>query len=202
LRKLKKYEEFIEKHSPIVKPSGIFFFSSVGLPRPEVVRHRVRFSERFTPAGEILVLMPQTKTKPFHRSKLYKKLVKALRGVLREEEANIQVCFYEAPFGLVPIELDEVYPLSQHETVLPPDSETVEYVAAQAVYHISRGNYKAVVFLNNPSVWGEKILEACRKVCQEKGMIFKHFEVEMDWPNLVADFLKGFGKDRKGGCLS
>jgi 7-cyano-7-deazaguanine tRNA-ribosyltransferase len=202
LRKLKKYEEFIEKQSPTVKPSGIFFFSSVGLPRPEVVRHRVRLSERFTPAGEILVLMPQTKTKPFHRSKLYKKLVKALLGMLREEEtANIQVCFYEAPFGLVPIELDEVYPLSQHETVLPPDSEMVEYVAAQVVNHISRGSYKAIVFLNNPEVWGEKVLEACRKVCQEKGIIFKHFNVEMDWPNLVADFLKDLGK-AEGGSVS
>ena len=53
LKKLKKYEDFIEKHSPTVKPSGVFFFSHVGLSRPEVVRHRVRLSERFTPPAGV-----------------------------------------------------------------------------------------------------------------------------------------------------
>jgi 7-cyano-7-deazaguanine tRNA-ribosyltransferase len=197
LKKLKKYEDFIEKHSPIAKPSGVFFFSHVGLSRPEVVRHRVRLSERFTPpAGvEILVLMPQTKTKPFHRSGPYKKLVKTLRNILSVEElAKVHVCFYEAPFGIVPIELDEVYPLSQHETALPPDMETAEYVAVQAANYISRTNYKAVVFLNNHETWGGKVLEACRKVCQEKGIAFKSFDIEQDWIKLLADFLKGSEK--------
>jgi 7-cyano-7-deazaguanine tRNA-ribosyltransferase len=194
LRKLRKYEKFIERYSPLVKPSGIFFFSSVGLPRPEVVRHKIRISERFTPTGRILILMPQTKTKPFHRSKLYKKLAKALRNIKEREMTKIQVCFYEAPFGVVPIELDEVYPLSQHETVLPPDLDTVEYVADQTANHISQGNYKAVVFLNNSEVWGEKVLEACRKVCHERKIVFKCFDIKMDWPNLIADFLKNLGK--------
>jgi 7-cyano-7-deazaguanine tRNA-ribosyltransferase len=194
LRKLRKYEKFIERYSPLVKPSGIFFFSSVGLPRPEVVRHKIRISERFTPTGGILILMPQTKTKPFHRSKLYKKLAKALRNIKEREMTKIQVCFYEAPFGVVPIELDEVYPLSQHETVLPPDLDTVEYVADQTANHIGQGNYKAVVFLNNSEVWGEKVLEACRKVCHERKIVFKCFDIEMDWPNLIADFLKNLGE--------
>ncbi|MEM0057291.1 MAG: tRNA guanosine(15) transglycosylase TgtA [Candidatus Bathyarchaeia archaeon] len=202
LKRLKIYEEFIEKHSPTVKPSGLFFFSSLGLSRPEVVRHRVRLSERFTHyEREALILMPQTKTKPFHRSKLYKKLGKALRNTLRmEDTAKIQVCFYEAPFGLVPIELDEVYPLSQHETALPPDLETIEYVAAQVVNHISQQNYKIVAFLNNHEVWGEKVLKACRDACQNKGVIFTSFDIEMEeWPGLVADFLKqNLEKQRRG----
>ncbi|MEM1589273.1 MAG: tRNA guanosine(15) transglycosylase TgtA [Candidatus Bathyarchaeia archaeon] len=203
LKKLKNYEDFIEKHSPIVKPSGIFFFSSVDLSRPEVARHRVRLSERFTaPAGEILVLMPQTRNKPFHRSGLYKKLAKILRRLEMEESANIHVCFYEAPFGVVPIELDEVYPLSQHETALPPDSETIGYVAAHAANYISQRNYKTVVFLNDHEIWGEKVLEACRKVCQEKGIVFRHFDVEDDWQKFVADLLTQVvkGLERKGSC--
>ncbi|MEM3628270.1 MAG: tRNA guanosine(15) transglycosylase TgtA [Candidatus Bathyarchaeia archaeon] len=194
LKKLKKYENFIEKHSPTVKPSGIFFFSSVGLSRPEVVRHRARLSERFTASerAEVLVLMPQTRTKPFHRSGLYKKLAKVLRSVLGEEGlAKVYVCFYEAPFGVVPVELDEVYPLSQHETALPLDVETVEYVAVQAANYLSGINYKAVVFINDSEVWGEKVLEACRKVCLEKGTVFKHFDVSENWVEPIANFLKG-----------
>ncbi|MEM2420007.1 MAG: tRNA guanosine(15) transglycosylase TgtA [Candidatus Bathyarchaeia archaeon] len=193
LKKLKKYEDFIEKHSPVSKPSGLFFFSRVGLHRPEVVRHRLRLSERFTPSleAEILILVPQTKAKPYHRSGLYKKLVKTLRKILNAEElAKIHVCFYEAPFGIVPVELDEVYPLSQHETTLPPDMETVEYVAAQAAAYINRTTYKTVVLLNDREAWGEKVLEACKNACMKKGAVFKSFDVEGDWNTLLADFLK------------
>ena len=39
--------------------------------------------------------------------------------------------FTAAPFGVVPLEFDEVYPLSQHEVALPLDAGTVEYVAAK-----------------------------------------------------------------------
>jgi 7-cyano-7-deazaguanine tRNA-ribosyltransferase len=205
LKKLRKYEEFIEKHSPTVKPSGIFFFTSVGLSRPEVVRHRIRLSERFASPekAEILILMPQTRTKPFHKSAAYKRLVKTLRKALREGElSKIHACFYEAPFGVVPLELDEVYPLSQHETAMPPDAETVEYVAVQVAKYISQRNYRTVVLFNDFENWGEKVQEACKKTCLEKGLVFKHFNVEEDWIEALFNFLKEKcmeGRMAKGG---
>jgi len=193
LKKLRKYEEFIEKHSPIVKPSGIFFFSSVGLSRPEVIRHRIKLSERFVSLekAEILILMPQTRTKPFHKSAAYKRLAKTLRKALEEEKlSKIHVCFYEAPFGVVPLELDEVYPLSQHEVVTPLDVETVEFVAVQVANYISQRNYKTVVLFNDFENWGEKVLEACKKTCLKKKVVFKHFNVEEDWVEALSNFLK------------
>jgi len=60
LKKLRKYEDFIEVHSPAVKKSGLFFFDSVGLLKPEVVRHRKKIMERYSPPNEtnILLLVP------------------------------------------------------------------------------------------------------------------------------------------------
>ncbi|MEM2103916.1 MAG: tRNA guanosine(15) transglycosylase TgtA [Candidatus Bathyarchaeia archaeon] len=192
LKKLKKYEDLFEKHSPTVKPSGLFFLSGTGLSRPEVVRHRVRLSERFSvmEKAEILVLMPQARVKPFHKSKEYKKLAKTLRNALGEKRlANIHVCFYEAPFGVIPIELDEVYPLSQHETALPPDMETVEYVAVQTADYVRRGSYRAVLLFHDQDNWNDKILEACSKVCMEKALIFKQFSLKEDWAKALSNFL-------------
>ncbi|MBX5321910.1 MAG: tRNA guanosine(15) transglycosylase TgtA [Candidatus Bathyarchaeota archaeon] len=192
LKKLKRYEDFIEKHSPIVKRSGLFFFGSVGLSRPEVVRHRIRLYERFTISqnAKILVLMPQTIGKPFHKSKEYKKLSKILHSVLRGKQNGVQVCFYEAPFGVVPVELDEVYPLSQHESALPPDEETVEYVAVQVANYISCGRYKTVLLFHNSENWNTKVLEACRRVCSEKRVVFKFFDVKEEWAEAFSRFLK------------
>ena len=179
LKKLSKYEEYIEKHNPATKSSGLFFFNSVSLMRPEVVHHRKMLAERYTKPeqAETLLLMPQTETKPFHKSKEYKQVARTLRK--RENEENrMHTCFYAAPFGVIPIELDEVYPLSQHETVLPLDEETIEYVANQITDYIDRANYKTVILVNDSDNWKKTVANACRRACRRRKINFKALDIE------------------------
>ncbi|NIV45154.1 MAG: hypothetical protein GWN33_15730, partial [Gammaproteobacteria bacterium] len=58
--------------------------------------------------------------------------------------SRIHICTYAAPFGVVPAEIDEVYPLSQHEATVPFDAETVDYVAEQVENYIVKTNYDRV----------------------------------------------------------
>ena len=188
VKNLKKYEDYVEKHDPATKSSGLFFFSSVGLARPEIVRHRKRLIERYTPPGEakILLLLPQTRRKPFHKSKLFTDLMGQLRAL--ENPSRLHACFYSAPFGVVPTELDEVYPLSQHETVLTPDKETSEYVATQLADYISRTGYETVVLFDDAENWGKSVLNACRKACAKKKIKFKRIDArKKQGKNLIAD---------------
>jgi 7-cyano-7-deazaguanine tRNA-ribosyltransferase len=172
LKKLKKYEDFIERYSPTVKPSGFFYFNSVGLTRPEIVRHRKRLEARYSPPknAKTLLLAPQTRMKPFHKSQEFKQIEKKLN----EHLENVHVCFYAAPFGVIPIELDEVYPLSQHETATPPDKETINYVANQIANYIHRTNYKKVILINDPENWNKTILNTCKKTCRQKHIAFQN----------------------------
>ncbi|MEM2118298.1 MAG: tRNA guanosine(15) transglycosylase TgtA [Candidatus Bathyarchaeia archaeon] len=171
LKQLKKYEEFIEKHSPTTKPSGLFYYTSVGLMRPEIVRHRKRLTERYTPPknAKALLLMPQTRTKPFHKSPEFKQIQKKFG----EDLKDAHICFYAAPFGVIPIELDEVYPLSQHETAMPLDKETIEYVANQIANYIQYTNYKTITLINDPQNWKKTILNTTKKVCKQKHITLK-----------------------------
>jgi len=180
LKKLKKHEDFIEKHSPTTKKSGLFFFNSIGLIRPEVVRHRKRLTERYTPPTEAktLLLTPQTQTKPFHKSREFREVARLLRSRFKDHLNEVHVCFYAAPFGVVPLELDEVYPLSQHETALPPDRETIEYVANQTADYISHTSYENVVLLHDTESWNKTVLNTCRKACSRKNIKFKYFDVK------------------------
>jgi 7-cyano-7-deazaguanine tRNA-ribosyltransferase len=180
LKTLKKHEDFIEKHSPATKNSGLFFFDSVGLGRPEVVRHRRLMKERYSPPSgtKILLLSPQTRMKPFHRAQEFIEFEKLLQQLPKTFLSKVHVCFYAAPFGVTPIELDEVYPLSQHETVLPLDEETVEYVANQVADYISRSDYEAVVLLYDPENWNENVLRRCKEACSKKKSKFKYFNVK------------------------
>lgn len=165
-RKLAGYRDFIEKHSPATKPSGLFFYNSLSLTRPEVAHHRKRLIERYTPPkqAENLILIPQTTTKPFHKSREYKRI----KRKLKQELAKAHICFYAAPFGVVPIELDEVYPLSQHETAMPFDEDTIRHVADQTADYILRTEYRKVTLITDTQTWGKAIEKAVKKACKKK----------------------------------
>jgi 7-cyano-7-deazaguanine tRNA-ribosyltransferase len=183
MKKLKKYEEFMEKQSPITKSGGIFFFSSLGLTRPEVVRHRKRLLEKYAPPKEtnILILLPQTSSKPFHKSREHRRTLKAIQQKLGKSLRGIHICTYAAPFGVIPTELDEVYPLSQYEIATPLDAETITYVANQVANYIDTMNYNKVVLLEDTNEWKGKIANACKQACKKKGTAFVIVQSKKPW---------------------
>ena len=172
LKKLRNYEDFIEKQSPTVKTSGLFFFSSHDIVRPEIVHYRKLLTTHYSPPreAEILVLVPQTRTKPFHKAIEFQKINQVLNRLAKEPPNAVHVSFYAAPFGVIPLELDEVYPLSQHEISLPLDKETVDYVAKQVADYLQNSQYKRILLLNDSENWKNNIRKACRKTCLAKGI--------------------------------
>ncbi len=174
LRQVGNSEEFLEKFSPSTKSSGFFYLDSVGLARPEIVHYRKRLSERYTPPknAKVLFLVPQTRNKPFHKAPEFKKIRQLLRKLGEELALQVHVCVYAAPFGVIPLELDEVYPLSQHEATLPLDKETVEYVAAQTSEYIRRNGYEGVVLLNDRKLWNDTVKTAVMQACMDNSLFF------------------------------
>jgi 7-cyano-7-deazaguanine tRNA-ribosyltransferase len=174
LRKICNYAEYIEKHSPVTKKRGIFYFGPTGLCRPEVIRHQKRIQENYTPPekAEILILLPQTSVKPFHNSPEYRKTLRTITQTLGEKFPKIHICTYAAPFGVVPLEIDDTYPLSQFEITWPPDYETIHYVAKQISKYLTATHYKTVIFHNDPKNWGNTILKASRQACKMRNIQF------------------------------
>lgn len=179
LKNLKKHADYLEKQDPVTKNSGLFFFSSLGLIRPEVVRHRERVSTRYSPPKEakVLVLIPQTQTKPFHKSRKHREARRYIQQKLGDGIDSLHMCTYAAPFGVIPQEIDEVYPLSQYEIAVPFDNETIEYTAKQVSNYIEATEYEKVVLLQDVKMWKGKIGTACRQACMKKGILF----VALSW---------------------
>jgi 7-cyano-7-deazaguanine tRNA-ribosyltransferase len=175
LKKVKSHEHLIEANSPTVKRSGLFFFSSIDLSRPEVVHYRNRLRDNYAPpkSAKTLLLVPQTRNKPFHRAAEFQKTRQLLQRLDPELRRSVHVCVYDAPFGVVPLELDEVYPLSQHETALPLDEETVQYVANEVANYIKRSSYASVVLLHDPQNWNNRVKNAVRNACWAKELPFE-----------------------------
>jgi len=170
LKSLQKYSQYLEKHGPITKKSGLFFFGSLGQIRPEVTRHRKRLWERYSPPkeGKILVLLPQTSMKPFHKSKEHQKILREVEQEFGEGMYNIHVCTYAAPFGIIPTELGEVYPLSQYEIATPLDLETMNYTAQQVHEYIMTTDYERVILFRDSNLWKKNIVTTCKRACKNK----------------------------------
>jgi 7-cyano-7-deazaguanine tRNA-ribosyltransferase len=182
LKKLKNHRDFIEKYSPTEKSSGLFFFGSVGLARPEVIHYRNRLLERYFPSenARVLLLAPQTRKKPFHKARQFDGIRQVFQRLDVELASTVHVCFYAAPFGVIPWELDEVYPLSQHETALPLDVEAIDYVAHQVSEYILRTHYSTVVLLHDPQQWGDSVKRQCDKACQKNGIAFEAVDIRAE----------------------
>ncbi len=180
VKKIKEYAEFIEKFSPVVKKRGFFFFSSVGLARPEVLHYKNQLLKNYQPPknSKILLLLPQTHKKPYHNTRIYKKTKTVIKKTLRDQSELVHVCFYTAPFGIIPIEIDEVYPLSQNEVTTPFDSETKEHIATLLTEYIKKFQYKTVILLNDFSQWDNKIADSCKNICAIKKIQFKELELK------------------------
>ncbi len=194
LKKLRNHTDFLEEANPTVKPSGFFYFDSIGLVRPEITHYRKRLATNYTPPKDarVLFLAPQTRNKPFHKAPEFKKIRQLMRKLGEELALQVHVCVYAAPFGVVPLELDEVYPLSQNDVALPLDCETVDYVASQVADYIKRSNYAGVTLLNDPKQWQTTVQTACKTTCQEKGIGFGSVDADMAGTKEILAQLESF----------
>ncbi len=181
LKKLRNHADILEKYSPTVKTSGFFYFDPVGLVRPEITHYRKRLIKRYDPPSnaKVLFLVPQTRNKPFHKAPEFKKIRHLLRSLGEEYASQIHICVYAAPFGVIPLELDEVYPLSQHEAALPLDKETIDYVAIQTRAHVEHTDYASVVLLNDTKLWKDKVEKACKSACKVKDLRFDSVDADV-----------------------
>ncbi len=199
MRRLKDYREDLERHNPAYKGRGVFFFDSVGLARPEVTRHARRLRDNYSPpaGSEILLLATAPRWKPFSKSKENQLLSEALSEGLGGEAERVHVCFYSAPFGVVPVELSETYPLSQFETPEPLDRESLEYAAEQAGAYIRETGYHHTVIHSGDEALDALVRTRCGEVSKEMG---KSLEIVSDpdpWGDaaigrLVAALKEGF----------
>jgi len=170
LKRIGKYADYLEAYSPVSKKSGLFFYGSADLARPEIVRYSRRLLERYAPQEhlEVLLLLPQTRTKPFHVSREHSRVYREIERKLGSRKRLIHVCTYAAPFGVIPMEIDEVYPLSQHEVASPADPETIIYVGKQIKRYIEATRYNKVILLQDAQNWDNKTISMCKRVCRGK----------------------------------
>lgn len=128
LRKLKDYVSVIDEYDPANKKSAFFYSGPESVNRPEVFRHNKRLNR--LNKSDRLLLLPKTR-KPYH--KFIPDQLGTLLWKINDDKnvasSDIDVAVVDIPFGIIPLEIDEVYPLAQNESPTIMDYDAKKFVA-------------------------------------------------------------------------
>lgn len=151
LRSLKNYSEDLEKYDPPYKNSAFFYTGPESLNRPEVYRHLKKM--RRIPSKKSVLLLPRS-SKPYSErlydlpEKFYritneqenieakqdnrehpKQSLESLnQQIIETQLEDMQLTVVDVPFGVIPLELDQVYPLAQNESPDSYDEDSLKMV--------------------------------------------------------------------------
>lgn len=126
VRHLGEYCDDLEKHDPRSKKSAFFYTGPESLKRSEVLRHMEKL--RQMPKKRDLIILPPSR-KPYSKfisGKLGEFYVYGDEKEIDLENSDFMVL--DIPFGLVPLEIDEVYPLSQNDAPKTRDVDSIEFI--------------------------------------------------------------------------
>ena len=126
VRQLSNYSDDFEKYDPRSKKSAFFYTGAESLGRSEVLRHQQKMMEM--PKKRDLVVLPPSR-KPYSKfisGKLGEFYVYGNKGEFDGENTDFMVL--DVPFGLIPLEVDELYPLSQSATPKIRDKDSLEFI--------------------------------------------------------------------------
>lgn len=116
LRRLRDYQEFMEKYDPVSRDGAIFYTGVETRGRPVFLRYAERIMKRYVPPTRKAAIFYGEQNKPYSRH-------------FYEEFANARRQGYTpvilSPWGPVPAELDEMYPLAQSLFPEIEDSDTI-----------------------------------------------------------------------------
>ncbi|WP_298519761.1 tRNA guanosine(15) transglycosylase TgtA [uncultured Methanobrevibacter sp.] len=126
VRQLGNYSQVLEKYDPRSKKSAFFYTGPESLCRSEVLRHMQKLREM--PKKRDLIILPPTR-KPYSKFISGKLGEFYIYGAEQEIDLdNTDFMVLDIPFGLIPLEIDEVYPLSQNDAPKTRDVDSIEFV--------------------------------------------------------------------------
>ncbi|MEM1537865.1 MAG: tRNA guanosine(15) transglycosylase TgtA [Candidatus Nezhaarchaeales archaeon] len=164
LRKLLTYVDHLEKHTPISKKRGILCLGPESAARPEILRYRRRLKDRYRPSPtfKVMLLIPKSRRKPYSRDAFVKSLLNRLAQEFGAESEAVHICVYDPFFSIVPLELDDIYPISQSESF--EGWEDYSQMLQELKAYLPKAPYKAVVLYSVKGVNDEEIKDLCAKL--------------------------------------
>jgi len=185
LNTLRRYIHTIEARHPVTHGTvkAEFFFDGASRWRPSVYRYLLRLRFRYQPPQDkIAVLVPDWPSRPFTRYGWVAELLRSLDDSFRNK---LHFIAYSPPYGVVPEELSETYPLSQYEIPEDPTGLLMDSLRDLAWYFRRHSKaYSAAVILA-PNYVPRRYLNALLETL--KGLRLHTIKLDVDLTQNVAE---------------
>ncbi|NVM03189.1 MAG: tRNA guanosine(15) transglycosylase TgtA [Candidatus Helarchaeota archaeon] len=111
---MSKYLNNLELFEPISKHSAIFITDSSSLNRPEVFRYHKNLEKYYKVPKNVkyLILLPDLRNRLYFDRK-FQNIQININKITKKNRSIFQICLISPIFGIIPEELQEIYPLSQ-----------------------------------------------------------------------------------------
>jgi len=140
---------FIEEFSPTTGPEALPVIGSESYHAPVVRRFRSFVANRYSPPENksIILLLPCSAKKPYSDSKSHRRLAAVLESAVLGMESRVAEVILTSPLGLVPRELERIYPAGQYDIPVTGDwdSEEIEIGSNALVAHLRKFSDSSVV---------------------------------------------------------
>lgn len=144
LRLLDQEHYYLEKRTPILRRGVMYSNTDDSLHRVEVTRFAQRVQERYcAPKNDVLLLLPCSARKPYSKSRSHRLFAEALGHNRR----YVHEVILTSPLGLVPRELEEVYPAAYYDVPVTGrwDLEERDWVLKCLDAYLEKNHYTKIV---------------------------------------------------------
>lgn len=148
----REWSGLLDERTPVVGKGIRPYVIAESHRRPEIQRYRRRLLERYRPPASkrVLVLLPCSRTKPYRLSRSHRRFHQAFEGIQHPE--RFHVVSVTSPLGLVPRELEDVFPARHYDIPVTGEWDESERSAVlQPLTHlVAAGSYQAIVVHLDP----------------------------------------------------
>jgi archaeosine synthase len=124
----KKLYSFIEEFTPSIGSNTLPLIGPESYNAPAVRRFREFVASRYSPpqGKQIVLLLPCSARKPYSDSKSHKIIAEVTNVILGSIQPRVAEAILTSPLGLVPRELERIYPAAQYDIPVTGDWDTEE----------------------------------------------------------------------------
>ncbi len=138
----KRVFDFIEEFTPTVGSGTVPLIGPESYDAPAIKRWRDRLVARYTPpeGKKIVLLLPCSARKPYSDSRSHRRFIETIENSIGPARHEIAEVILTSPLGVIPRELERIYPIANYDIPVTGDwdAEEIRIAADALVSHMKK----------------------------------------------------------------
>jgi archaeosine synthase len=171
LRKIdKQLYSFLEEFTHTIGSEIVPLIGPESYHAPAIRRFRERVLERYQPTSQkrVILFLPCSARKPYSDSRSHRRFAKVIQSSLGRARVNLAEVILTSPLGVVPRELERIYPASKYDIPVTGDwdAEELDIASHALIQHLSKFDESATIVAHVTDGYREIVTRSESKIKQ------------------------------------